>query len=129
MSRTQPGTIDIAHVFARNVGGTGITVVVTMHALNAVVSAGYGGPYADSANIQLFLPIASGYRLATFYLALPVQASTFTLSVSVGQTVDFSSPASLATSALSSMQPTVPITLVYTQVPGSPANYNLTLQY
>jgi hypothetical protein len=129
MSRTQPSAIDIVHVFVRNVGATGITVVVTMHALNAAVSAGYYGPYADSSNIQMYLPVASEDRLVTFYLTLPVQASSFTLSVTVGQTIDFSTLAALSTSTLTSTQPMVPTTLVYTQIRGNPASYNLTLQY
>lgn len=129
MSRLRPGTIDITHIFVRNTGGTGISIVVTMHALNAVVSTGYYGPYGDTANIQIYLPPASGYQVATFYLALPLQVPTFTIRVTVGRVLDFSSIASLATSALASIRSTSPTTLVYTQVPPSPINYTLTQHY
>lgn len=128
MSRLQPATIDITHILVRNRGSTGIAVVVTMHALNAVVSAGYYGPYSDTVNIQVYLPPASRYRVVTFYLALPLQVSTFTIRVTVGPVLDFSSITSLATSTVASIQPTSPTTLVYTQTPASP-NYKLTQQY
>lgn len=129
MSRLQSGTIDITHALVRNTGGAGIAVVVTMHALNAVVSAGYYGPYSDTVNIQVYLPPESRYQVVTFYLALPLQVPTFTIRVTVGPVLDFSSITSFATSSLASIQSTPPTTLVYTQTPVSPINYNLTEQY
>ena len=129
MSRLQPGTIDIAHVLVRNTGSTGIAVIVTLHALNAVVSTGYYGPYSDTANIQVYLRPSTRYQLATFYLALPLQVPTFTIRVTVGRVLDFSSFTFLATSTMASIQPTSPTTLVYTQVPASPVNYKLTYEY
>jgi len=129
ISRVQLATIDIAHIFVRNRGSTGITLVVTMNAINAAVSAGYYGPYGDTANIQIYLLPGPRYQLATFYLTLPKQVSTFTIRATVGRVIDFSSITSLATSALSPVQPTSPTTLVYTQLPANPISYSLAEQY
>ena len=129
MSEAMPSTIDITHVFLRNTGISGVTVIVTMHALNAVVSVGYYGPYSDSANIQTYLPSGNETRVVTFYLTLPRQVQTFTISVTVGRTLDFSTISNLAISSLASIQPTTPTTLVYTQEPANPINYQLTEQY
>jgi len=129
MSEARPSTIDITHVFLRNTGIAGVTVIVTMHALNAVVSVGYYGPYSDSANIQTYLPSGNENRVVTFYLTLPRQVQTFTISVTVGRTLDFSTISNLATSSLASIQTTTPTTLVYTQEPTNPINYQLTEQY
>jgi hypothetical protein len=128
MSHIQPSTIDITHIILRNTGSAGISVVVTMHTLNAVVSAGYYGPYSAATNIQVDLPPAS-YRVVIFYLTLPLQVSTFTLRVTVGRVLDFSSITSLAISSLSPIQPTSPTTLVYVQAPFSEIKYELTQQY
>jgi hypothetical protein len=129
MSEFRPSAIDISHIIIRNTGRTGITVIVTIHALNAVVSIGYYGPYSDSANTQIYLPPGSGYRVVNFYLTLPLQVPTFTISVTAGRVLDFSSIPSLATSSLASIQPTTPTTLVYTQESTSSVNYQLTEQY
>jgi hypothetical protein len=129
ISRLQPATIDIAHIFVRNTGDTSITLIVTMSAINAVISAGYYGPYGDMANIQVNLLPGSRYQLVTFYLTLPKQVSTFSIRATVGRVIDFSSITSLATSALSPIQPTSPTTLVYTQVPANPISYKLEQQY
>jgi len=129
MSKYRPSSIDITHVLIRNTGSTGITVVVTIHALNAAVSTGYYGPYGDSANVQIYLPSGSGYRAVNFYLTLPLQATSFTIRVNVGQVMDFSSITTLATSSLASIQPTAPTTLVYSQEPANSSTYQLTEQY
>ena len=129
MSRFSPATIDITHIFVRNIGGSDVSIVVTLHAMNAVVSTGYYGPYSDSANIQLSLPPASGYRFATFYLTLPLQVTSFTLSITIGQVLDFSSIARLATSTMTSLQPQTPTTLVYMQERANSTNYALVQQY
>ena len=129
MSKFRAPGIDITHISLRNTGSTGITLIVTMHALNAVVSSAYYGPFSDTTNIQIYLPSDSGYRGIVFYLALPLQVSTFTIRVTVGQVLDFSSIPTLATSSLASIQPTTPTTLVYTQESASPINYQLTEQY
>jgi len=129
MSRLNAGTIDITHILARNTGSAGISVIVTMHALNAVVSVGYGGPYSEAAYAQVYLPPSSGYRVVTFYLALPVQVPAFTLGVTLGRVEDFSSITSLSSSSLSPIEPTPPTTLVYTQMATNSTNYVLTQQY
>jgi hypothetical protein len=100
-----------------------------MHAVNAVVSGNYYGPYVDTANIQVHLPVASGYRVVTFYLTLPVQVHLFTLRVTVASVLDFSSIASLVTTGFASIQPTSPTTLVYTNIITNPYDYELTQQY
>jgi len=129
MSQYRPASIDITHILIRNSGSTGITVIVTMHALNAAVSAGYYGPFGDSASVQIYLPAASGYRVVNFYLTLPVQVSSFTIRVTAAQVLDFSSVPSLATSGLTSIQPSAPTTLVYSREPASAVNYQLTNEY
>ena len=84
MSPFQPPTIDITHILLRNTGNTDITVIVTLLAktLSSLQLRGsYYGPYTDTANVQIQLPVASGYQVVTFYLALPVQVPLFTLRV------------------------------------------------
>ncbi|MGA2628154.1 MAG: hypothetical protein ABSF63_13965 [Candidatus Bathyarchaeia archaeon] len=132
MSPSQPPTIDITHIFVRNTGNTDITVIVTLHAVNAVVApapGSYYGPYTDTANVQIHLPVASGYQIITFYLALPVQVPLFTLRVSVARVLGFSSFTSLVTSGFASIQPTSPTTLVYTNTIVNPYDYELSQQY
>jgi hypothetical protein len=132
MSPFQPATIDITHIRVRNAGNTDITVIVTLNAINAVVApapGGYYGPYTDMANVQIHLPVASGYRVVTFYVTLPVQALTFTLRVSVARVLDFSSFTSLATSSFASIQPISPTTLIYENTITNPYDYELTQQY
>ncbi len=132
MSPFQPATIDITHMFLRNTGNTDITVIVTLHAINAVVApapGSYYGPYTDTANVQIHLPVASGYQVVTFYLALPVQVPVFILSVSVARVLEFSSFGSLVTSSFASIQLTSPTTLVYANTITSQYDYELTQQY
>ena len=132
MSPFQPATIDITHMLLRNTGNTDITVIVTLHAINAVVApapGSYYGPYTDTANVQIHLPVASGFQVVTFYLALPVQVPLFMLSVSVAKVLEFSSFTTLVTSAFALIQPTSPTTLVYANTITSPYDYELTQQY
>ena len=129
MSKFRPPGIDITHISLRNTGSTGITLIVTMHALNAVVSSSYYGPFSDTTSIQIYLPSGSEYRGVVFYLALLMQVSTFTIRVTVGRVLDFSSIPALATSSLASIQPTTPTTLVYTQENANSTDYQLTEQY
>lgn len=129
MSQDRPSTIDIAHILLRNIGSTGIAVIVTVHAINAVVSTGYYGPYGDSANVQILVPAENGYRVVSFYLTLPRQVTSFSIRVTVGRVLDFSSIPTLATSGLASIQPTAPTTLVYSQEPGSSITYQLIEEY
>ena len=128
MSPFETATVDITHILVRNSGNTDITVIVTMHALNAVISGSYYGPYTDTASIQVHLPVASGYQVVTFYLTLPVQVPMFMLRVSVARLLDFSSFTSLVTSSFASIQPTSPTTLVYTNTITNPHDYELTQQ-
>jgi len=129
MSQSRPSAIDITHILIRNAGKTGINVTVTLHAVNAVVSTGYYGPYGDSANVQIYLPSGSGDRVVNFYLTLTQQVTSFTIRVAAAQVIDFSSIPTLATSSLASIQPSAPTTLVYSQEAASPATYQLTEQY
>ena len=128
MSPFEPATVDITHILVRNSGNTDITVIVTMHALNAVISGNYYGPYTDTANIQVHLPVSSGYQVVTFYLTLPVQVPMFMLRVTVARVLDFSSFKSLVTSSFASIQPTSPTTLVYSNTLTNPHDYELTQQ-
>ena len=124
-----PSTIDITHILIRNSGSTGITVLVGMHAVNAVLSVSYYGPYTDSVEVQMYLPAGGGFQVQNFYLTLPLQVASFTLSITVAQVLDFSSVSALATSSLATLQPTAPTTLVYTQKLEQPIIYQLTQQY
>ena len=129
MSKTVVSSIDLTHIRIRNTGSAGLTVIVTMRALNAVISTAYAGPYTDNSNVQIYLPPGSGYQVLNFYLTLPVQVTAFMLRVTVGQVWDFSSIPGLATSSLASIQPTVPTTLVYTENPTNPLTYQIAEQY
>ena len=129
MSQYRLSGIDLTHVVIRNSGAIGITVIVTLRATNAVVSVGYYGPYSDSANVQLYLPSGGRYEVVNFYLTLPLQVPSFTIRVTVGRVLDFSSIPTLATSSLASFQPTAPTTLVYSQEAGNSIIYQLTDQY
>lgn len=131
MSSYQLSTIDITHVLVRNSGNTDITVIVSLRALNAVVAlapGNYYGPYTDTANVQIHLPVSSGYHIVTFYLTLPAQVPAFTIRVSVARVLDFSSFGSLVTSSFATIQPTSPTMLVYTNTITSPQDYELSQQ-
>ncbi len=131
MSSYQLSTIDITHVLVRNSGNTDITVIVSLHAMNAVVApapGNYYGPYTDTANVQIHLPVSSGYQLVTFYLTLPAQVPSFTIRVSVSRVLDFSGFGSLVTSGFATVQPTSPTTLVYMNTVTSPQDYELSQQ-
>jgi hypothetical protein len=128
MSPFQPSTIDISNVLIRNTGSSDITVIVTLQAVNAVVSTTYYGPFNDLANIQIDLPVASGYRLVTFYLTLPTRVALFSISVHVSRVLDFSSLASSATTTFASVQPTPPTMLVYSNTATNPYEYQLIQQ-
>ena len=129
MSQSRASSIDITHILLRNSGSTGIAVIVTLHAVNAVVSVGYDGPYSNLANAQIYLPAGGEYQVVNFYLTLPQQVQSFTLRVTVGQVLDFSNILNLVTSGLALIQPTSPTTLVYVQEPANPTAYELTNQY
>jgi len=128
MSKTAPSGIDLTHVRIRNTGSTGMTVTVTMHAVNAVLSTAYAGPYSDTTIVQLNLPAGAGDQVITYYLTLPEQVSSFTLTVTVAQIYDFSSISNIASSAFAAIQPMIPTTLIYSQQPANSTNYALTNQ-
>jgi hypothetical protein len=127
-TRTQPGTIDITHILIRNTGKTDISVVVTLHSTNSVVSSNYYGPYDDMANIQVQLPTNSGYRVVTFYLTLPTQVTVFSISVDVNKVLDYSSLSSSIATNFASLEPTAPTLLVYASNSTNPHNYQLVQQ-
>ena len=129
MSTYRPSTIDITHIIIKNTGVAGISVVVSMHASNAAVSTGYYGPYGDTANIQIFLIPGLGYQVVTFYLTLPTQVTTFTLQVTVGRTLDFSSITALAISSFSPLEPAPPTTLTYAEVQSNSTIYTLVQEH
>ena len=128
LTKTQPGTIDITHILVRNTGTTDITVVVTLHATNSVVSTNYYGPFNDMASIQIQLPTNSGYRLANFYLTLITQVTIFSIRVDVSRVVDYSSLASSVATNFADIEPTAPTMLVYTSNSTSAENYQLVQQ-
>ena len=127
-TRTQPGTIDITHILIRNTGKTDISVVVTLHSTNSVVSSNYYGPYDDMANIQVQLPTNSGYHVVTFYLTLPTQVTVFSISVDVNKVLDYSSLSSSIATNFASLEPTAPTLLVYVSNSTNPYNYQLVQQ-
>ena len=128
LTRTQPGTIDITHILIRNTGESDISVVVTLHATNSVVSANYYGPFDDMANVQIELPVNSGYRVVTFYLTLLNQTSTFSISVDVNRVLDYSSLTSSIATNFADIQPTPPTALIYTSNSTTPTEYQLVQQ-
>lgn len=125
MTQTQPGTIDIFNVLIRNRGITDISVIVTVHAENVLVSASYGGPYSNIAS-TLTVAFANGeYRYVTFYLTLRTQVPSFTIWCDVTKIVDYSTvPASVATT-FGEIKPIAPILLEYKQDSTNPGSYQL----
>ena len=128
LTRTQPGTIDITHILIRNTGKTDVTVVVTLHATNSVVSTNYYGPFNDMASIQVQLPTNSGYRVVNFYLTLVTQVTMFSIRVDVSKVLDYSSLTSSAATNFADIEPTAPTMLVYTSNSTSADNYQLVQQ-
>ena len=125
MTQTQPGTIDIFNVLIRNRGITDISVIVTVHAENVLVSASYGGPYSNIAS-TLVVAFANGeYRYVTFYLTLRTQVPSFTIWCDVTKIVDYSTvPASVATT-FGEINPIAPILLEYKQDSMNLVSYQL----
>jgi hypothetical protein len=124
-NRTNPGTIDITHILVRNRGSAEITVIVTVHAVNAVISTSYGGPYSDMAGEQITLPANSGYRVVTYYLTLITQVPGFMLQVEVSIVGDYSSLESTVATLFGDITPTFPTLLQYAQQPTIPYEYQL----
>jgi hypothetical protein len=128
LTRTQPGTIDITHILIRNTGKSDISVVVTLHATNSVVSTNYYGPFNDLASAQIELPVDSGYRVVTFYLTLLTQTSAFSIRVDVNRVLDYSSLTSSIATNFAAIQPTAPTLLTYTSNSTNPDIYQLVQQ-
>ena len=125
MTQTQPGTIDIFNVLIRNRGLTDISIIVTVHAENVLVSASYGGPYSNMAS-TLIEAFANGeYRYVTFYLTLRRQVSSFTIWCDVTKLVDYSTVPSSVGTTFGEIKPTAPILLEYKQDSTNPGSYQL----
>jgi hypothetical protein len=128
-SKNSPGTIDILNVYVRNRGATDIRVIVTVRAVNALVSASYGGPYNEIASAALTIPAETIlYRFITFYITLRSQVASFTLSSQVGRFLDFSTFSSSIASIFSGIEPISPNLLRYSQETGNPYDYQLVQQ-
>jgi hypothetical protein len=121
----RPGTIDIAHVLVRNTGHTNLSIIVTLHAVNAVVSADYYGPYNEMANEEISVSANSGYRVVTFHLTLMTQVSSFAIWCEVNKVVDYSTFSSSVATSFSEIDPTLPTHLQYAQGATNPYGYQL----
>lgn len=119
------GSIDIANVLIRNRGHTDISVIVTIHAVNALVSASYAGPYNEMASAGLVVSAESGYRFVTFYLTLKSQVSSFTLSCQVNKLIDYTTFSSSVASTFGDIEPVSPTLLQYSRESTSPFDYEL----
>jgi hypothetical protein len=125
MTQYRPGTIDIINVLIRNRGITDISVIVTVHAENALLSASYGGPYREMAS-NLIVSLANGkYRYVTFYLTLRAQVSSFTIWCDVTKIADYSTMSSSVATTFGEIKPTSPILLKYKQNSSNSATYQL----
>jgi hypothetical protein len=125
MTVTQPGTIDIINVLIRNKGLTDISVIVTLHAENALISSSYGGPYNLMASDEIVALANGEYRYVTFYLTLQTQVSSFTIWCDVSKITDYSTISSSMATTFAEIKPIAPILLVYTQSTTNPASYQL----
>ena len=128
LSQNYAGTIDIFNVYVRNRGHIDITIVVTVHAVNAFVSASYNGPYNDRASSALVVPAGSGYRFVTFYLWLKSQIPSFTLSCQASRLIDYTNFSSSVASTFGQIEPVSPTLLQYSQGPTNPYDYQLVQQ-
>jgi hypothetical protein len=125
LSKDYPGTIDIFNVLVRNRGHTDIVIIITVHAINALVSATYNGPYNEMASRALLVPAQTEYRLVTFYLTLKSQVPFFTLSCQGGKFLDFTTFSASIASTFGDIEPVSPDFLKYTQGSSSPYEYQL----
>jgi len=129
LSKLYPGTIDILNVFVRNRGHTEIKIIVTVHAVNALVPPSYSGPYNEMASTALVIPAdMNSYRFVTFYLTLRSQVPSFTLSCQAGRLLDFSTLNSSIGSIFGSFEPTSPNLLQYSQQAKNSYDYQLVQQ-
>jgi hypothetical protein len=125
MTETQPGTIDIVNVLIRNRGLTDISVIVTVHAENALVSSSYSGPYDNMAGDQIVALANGEYRYVTFYLTLQTQVSSFTIWCDVTKIIDYSTVSSSMATTFGEIKPIAPILLAYNQSALNPDTYQL----
>jgi len=124
-TQNYPGTIDVVHVLVQNRGHTDVSVIITIHAVNALVSASYYGPYNEMVSELSPVLAGAGYRVVTFYLTLRSQVSSFALSCDVAMVVDYSSLSSLAATNFGEIEPIPPTSLQYAQQSTSPYDYQL----
>ena len=125
MNATRPGTIDIINVLVRNSGLTDLTVIVTVHAENALLSPSYGGPYNNMASNEIVALANGQYRYVTFYLTLQTQVPSFTVWCDVAKIVDFSTISSSMATTFGEINPIAPILLMYNQSSLNPDSYQL----
>jgi hypothetical protein len=125
MTVARPGTIDIINVLIRNRGATDISVIVTVHAENALLSASYGGPYNNMAGDAITALANGKYRYVTFYLTLQTQATSFTIWCDVTRIIDYSTVSSSMATTFGEISPIAPILLVYKQSSLNPDSYQL----
>ena len=125
MTETHPGTIDIVNVLIRNRGHTDISVIVTVHAENALVSSSYSGPYNNIASDQIVALANGEYRYVTFYLTLQTQVSSFTIWCDVTKIIDYSTISSSMATTFGEINPIAPILLAYKHSSLNPDIYQL----
>jgi len=125
LSKYSPGTIDLFNIFVRNRGRTDIAVIITIHAVNALVSATYDGPYNEAASRALVVPASSDYRAVTFYLTLKSQVHFFTLACQGGKLLDYSTFSASVASTFGDIELGSPNFLQYSQGSLSPYEYEL----
>ena len=125
MTALRPGTIDIINVLVRNRGLTDISVIVTIHAENALLAPSYGGPYNNIASDEVVALANGEYRYVTFYLTLQTQVPSFTIWCDVGKVIDFSTVSATMATTFGQINPIAPILLEYKQNSLNPDMYQL----
>jgi hypothetical protein len=128
MTPSFPGTIDTFYVLLQNTGKTDMSVVVTVHATNALVSASYYGPYNVMASTLILTLANSEYRHLQFYITLQSQVSSFTISCNAAKVLDYSTFSSSLASTFGEAHQVSPTMLTYSQGSTNPYNYQLTQQ-
>ena len=124
-TQKSPGTIDLVHVLIRNRGKSDISVVITVHAVNAMVSANYYGPYSEISSKLSAVPAVSGFLIVPFYISLKSQVSSFTISCQATKMLDFSTFTSSMASIFGQINPISRTVLEYTHGPASHQDYDL----
>jgi hypothetical protein len=109
----------------RNRGKSDISVVITVHAVNAMISANYYGPYSEMASKLSAVPAVSGFLIVPFYISLKSQVSSFTISCQATKMLDFSTFASSTVSIFGQIDPISRTVLEYTHGAASHQDYDL----